>query len=158
MTQILRIENLGETHPSRAAGGKHRQGAMTAYSFQQLMGFLHDGQVSGKICIQNMIKAEHLKPADKLFHTQLTIAVSKCFSYRQSYCRCYLGHHNFIGIRYRRQKFMDLLAFGNCPYRAGMYALTAHDAGAFKQILVNRRDHLGIKSAMGQPQCVNRLV
>ena len=57
MRQQLRIFQLNHIYPAGAAGGNHRQHAAILQTLQELMAFLHNSQVGGKVCIKNLIKA-----------------------------------------------------------------------------------------------------
>ena len=98
MVFVFRILITEEFYPGRAAGGEQRKLISLSQTFQEFLGFFHDGQVGGKSGVVYFIKSHTVKHSYQLAHNAVTFVQSEGISHSYPDSRSYLSHYSGIRI------------------------------------------------------------
>ncbi len=128
MIQQIRVEVFTELDPAGAAGGNHRQGTAGVQTLEQLVALFQDGQVSSKVCVKDLVKAQAAQSGHHLSSKDAAGFRSQYFSELHPGGRRCLHYNMFLWISQGGPNLSCIVSFYNCPGRANKRTLTAGHA------------------------------
>ena len=127
--QQFRRVDLCKMHPAGAAAGKLRQRPVALGNApDQLAGFFHNGQVSGKVGVQHVVHAQRPQQRHHFALHKSAGLHAEFLAQGGTHRRGGAYHHHTFRVSHRLPHGGDLVPFGDAVYRADVGALPAIDA------------------------------
>ena len=153
----LRIAGLHKAHPTRAAARKHGPAAAITLTLsggtqalEQLGALLHNGEVSRKIGIEHVLKANAAQRASQALNGGLLARNAEFLAPGAAHGRRNLHQHDLVGISERVKHGLGIVALAQCARRTMRDALAARDAIGLADRCAPAGTHGGMRGTVGQ--------
>ena len=128
MRQQIRVGLFHKVDPSRAAGGDHREHAAILHAVEQLIALLHDGQVSSKVGVKNLVESKAAQGSYHLAGCNRAARHAKFLADGDTDRRSGLDDDKFIRVVDGVPNALGVVLLIQCADRTGRYALAAVNA------------------------------
>ena len=146
----LRVVQLDELHPRRAARGEERQVLARRLAADELLCLLDDGQVGGEAGVVHLVETHGLERGDGLGRGRLARVHPEDFAQARAHRGSHLRHHGLVGVVERRPDVFHLAGGNQRPGGADRRALAAADALDLVEVAPERRGHHAVGAAAAE--------
>ena len=147
MGQQIAVVVLSVVDPARRAGSDHREFAAVLNTAQQLGAFFHNGQVSSKVGVINLVEAQTLQRGHHFTGNRSTDGHTELFAQRSTDSRSGL-HHNMLTSLESCVNLADLGLLHQSAGGANTDTLAALDAGRVQERAVLSRSNNGVETTI----------
>ena len=125
MTYLLGVECFDELDPPRRAAGYHGKLPLMGESMNQLVGFLHNGQVGCKLGVEHLVESQGPEGTDHLAGHQASLSQAHRLSEPYPDGGCGLHQNHQRGVFKCIKDLLDVAFLCNGCGRADKRALSA---------------------------------
>ncbi len=139
---------LAVANPPGRAACDHRQHAAVLHSVDKFSGFFHNGEVCREIGVEYLVEAES---AHCGYHLALDVGsdgIAERLTQRSADSGSCLNNNHLLGVCDSLQYLGGIVLLFQSARRTGGNALTAGNAGGFRQRHIKRRSYLYRKTAL----------
>ena len=155
--QQVRVVLLHKVNPARATGGNHRQRASIFHPVEQLIAFLHNGQVGRKVGVEYLIKTQTSERSNHLAGCNCASFHSKLFTDCNTNSRSGLNDDKFIRVVDGIPNSLGVVLFIQCADWANCHTLSAVDTRRFRERLFKGGSDFKIDRTTGEADGIGRL-
>ena len=148
MREHIRIIILAEFDPSGRTGGDHRKNTVVLNSFNKLIRFLNNCEISGKISIEYLIESEPTQCGDHFSFHVGSDGHTEAFAQRGSDRRGGLNYNMLGWIGKSSPNLISIIFFDKSAGRTNCNALTTGYAGNLAQIDFESSADAGIHTSV----------